>query len=91
MQFVIYQKDLRKYFSYHGKVIVFNIEEEAIGFANIFYQSYALPFAMGNIFGDPNLVGQVIAASNAWCIEELPEKYDYETITYEEIKEIAKR
>lgn len=90
MEFIIYQNDLRKYFSNKGKVIVFNDEREAINFANAFYQTYALPIAMENAFSSPGLMGAVIQASNAWQVQELPKDHKFETITFEEIKNIKR-
>ena len=86
MEFIIYQSNLRKYFTNKGKVIVFNDEKEAINFANAFYQTYALPIAMENAFSNPGLMEAVIQASNAWQVQELPKEYEFETISFEEIK-----
>lgn len=86
MQFVIYQNDLRKYFSYKGKVIVFDDEQVAYSFANVFYQSYALPIAMQNIFNDSDLISRVLPASNSWVVQELPKDMSCETITFEDLK-----
>ena len=86
MEFIIYQNNLRKYFSYKGKVIIFNNEQEAYSFASSFYQNYAMPIAMENVFSEPSLVGTVMQSANAWQIQELPKEYSFETITFEEIK-----
>jgi hypothetical protein len=86
MQFIIYQNDLRKYFTYQGRIIVFSEERDAINFANMFYQNYALPTAMGSAFSDPSLIGQVISASNSWEIQEKTDNISCETITFEELK-----
>lgn len=90
MEFIIYQSNLGKYFTNKGKVIVFNDEKEAINFANAFYQTYALPIAMENVFSSPGLMGTVIQASNAWQVQELPKEHEFETITFEKIKNIKR-
>ena len=86
MSFIIYQTNLGKYFTNKGKVIVFNNEQEAMNFANMFYQAYAIPTAMQEIFNNPSLIGDVMNASGLWQILELPKDYDYEIISFEEIK-----
>ena len=85
MQFIIYQNDLRKYFSYKGKVIVFDDEQEAYSFANVFYQEYALPAAMQSIFSGSDLINRVLPASNSWVVQELPKDMSCETIIFKDL------
>ena len=86
MSFIIYQANLGKYFTNKNKVIVFEDEREAINFANTFYQTFALPVAMQEVFSNPSLIGDVMNSSGAWQVIELPETYNFETISFEEIK-----
>ena len=87
MQFIIFQNDLRKYFTNNGKVIVFIDEQEARQFANTFYQNYAIPNAMAEAFTNPQFIAIVMKASQSWVIQELPEKYDYEIIDFAKLKD----
>ena len=83
MQFIIFQKNLNKFFCNKGKVIVFDNEQEASNFANHFYQTYALPTAMQEIFSSPSLIGLVMNSANSWEVQILPEKYSYEIVKFE--------
>lgn len=87
MQFIIFQNDLRKYFTNNGKVIVFNDEQEARNFANVFYNGYAFSTAMAEAFTNPQLIGTVMSASQNWVVQELPEKYEYEIIDFAKLKD----
>lgn len=66
----------------HEKVIVFDTEEEANGFVNNFF-AWAIPQAMGM---DMSLVGEVMNAQNYVRIEKLPDKVEFKTINFNELK-----
>jgi len=86
MQFIIFQSNLNRYFTNKGKVIVFNDESEAINFANIFYNGFAIAQAMAMVFEDPSIIQLVGESAKRWKVETLPEKYEYQIINFEELK-----
>lgn len=66
----------------HEKVIVFDTEEEANGFVNNFF-AWAIPQAMGM---DIALVGEIMNTQNNIRIEKLPDKVEFKTINFNELK-----
>lgn len=86
MQFIIFQSNLNKYFTNKGRVIVFNEEQEAINFANVFYNNFAIPQAVEMMFTDPSMFPLIGESAGSWKIEPLPEKYEYQIVNFEELK-----
>lgn len=66
----------------HEKVIVFNTQEEANEFVNSFF-AWAIPQAMST---DMTLVGDVMYSQNHISIEKLPDKVEFKTINFNELK-----
>ena len=84
--FIIFQTNLNKYFRYREKVIAFNDEREAYNFANLFYNNFAIPQAMGMMFEDPGIIHLIAESANNWRVDELPQTYDFSIINFDELR-----
>jgi len=81
--FIIREKQKNIYFMKdHEKVIVFDTQEEANNFINNFF-AWAVPQAMSMDLG---LVGEVINSQNHIVIEPLPDKVEFKTINFSELR-----
>lgn len=86
--FAIYEPNKKMYMMKdHKDVIVFEDEQMAYNFANMFYNNYALPIAVGSVFSEgPGLMHDVMNSSQAIQVVEVPNDFDKPTINFNDLK-----
>lgn len=86
--FAIYEPNKKMYMMKdHKEVIVFDDEQMACNFANMFYNNYALPVAASSVFLEGlGLMQDVMGSSQTIQVIEVPNDFNKPTVNFNDLK-----